>query len=377
MITARTPAHQLYDGPIYAQDYASRNLQHIISSSPDTVQTMRKRYGRYLAGFGSEDMTGSTGYDPHYQDQHVYDLEKEDDTFGSGIFDPEGRGGTDNPNMGIFAGHYSLPGFAARDVPFTVSRDITDITDDAQVVSVPGGGLFYVEDRGRLTHAAGSPPTWRPTIQPAGHTRHDQVYVDMAGRPVPMAGFGQLPVRRFHSQPRRMQYAIDRVPSDRLNPYLVPETPYERRVGYESIVHGGQVPVPIQHARHPVSASAPDLPSEPGVPLVSTVNVATQRLAIEGMGYYNALQRSGQRGGPGGVFGQEPEPPTTGCAGQEVWDASVGACMCPSGMQSTGIVGECEPATEEKKSPSALQLAFAGLLVGAGVAFVVSVTGRR
>ena len=204
----RTPAHQLNYSPIYARSYADRNLAHLISSNPYTVASMKKTYGRYLSGFGSEDMSGSVGYDPQYQGQHVYDLEKEDDTFGSGIFDPKGRGGTANANMGIFAGHYSLPGYVARDVPFTVMQDVTDITDDAAVVSIPGGGMFYIEDRGKLMRAAGTPPTWRPAIQPPGWTDFDQVYASSAAPPVPMNGFGQAPVRRLHSQPKRTPHPV-------------------------------------------------------------------------------------------------------------------------------------------------------------------------
>ena len=38
-----------------------------------------------------------------------------------------------------------------------------------------------------------------------------------------------------------------------------------------------------------------------------------------------------------GAFGQT-------CPGQEVWDDTIGACMCPQGMETTGIVGQCVPA---------------------------------
>lgn len=38
-----------------------------------------------------------------------------------------------------------------------------------------------------------------------------------------------------------------------------------------------------------------------------------------------------------GAFGQKS------CPGQEVFNEVIGACMCPTGMKSTGIVGECVP----------------------------------
>lgn len=131
-------------------------------------------------GYGSETLSGARGYDPRYQDDGLNELESQDDTFGSGIFDPASRPATANTNMGVFASHYSLPGYAAREVPFTVSRDITDITDDAEVVMVPGGGMIYAEDRGKLVRPAILGPTWRPpSLEPAGNTCHDQVYAFM------------------------------------------------------------------------------------------------------------------------------------------------------------------------------------------------------
>lgn len=136
---------------------------------------------RMHTGYGSETPTGERGIDPRYQSDELNELESQDDTFGSGIFDPGGRAATANTNMGVFASHYSLPGYAAREVPFTVSRDVTDITDNAEVVVVPGGGMVYVEERGKLTRPAILGPTWSPkAIQPAGVTGRDQVYAFMS-----------------------------------------------------------------------------------------------------------------------------------------------------------------------------------------------------
>jgi len=389
----RTPAHQLYYGPLYARDYFDRNLHHIISSNPKTVADMRKRYGRYLAGFGSEDMSGSVGYDPAYQGRHIYDLEKEDDTFGSGVFDPGGRGGTSNANMGIFAGHYSLPGYAARDVPFSVMKDVTDITDDAQVVSVPGGGMVYIEDRGRLMGAAPSAPTWRPSIQPAGATRYDQVYVDMQGKPVQMSGYGQLPRRRLHSQPPRVPRSVTSVPSDMVSPHGVPLLPAEKPVGFEQIVHGGQVPVPISRAANPVAAASPDLPMGPQVPLVSTANVAMQRIPVTGEQV--SCSGLGRIGGPrgnvfgrvagprGNVFGAENGDCPAGQAldhyGNCVTPAPEGTPMptCAADEIVDSVTMKCVPGASQAKPISAIELALWGLLAGAGVGLVVSVaTGK-
>jgi hypothetical protein len=351
-VSPRTPAHQLYYGPLYARDYFDRNHAHIISSSPQTVATMRKRYGRYLAGFGNEDMSGQVGYDPAYQGRHIYDLEKEDDTFGSGIFDPKGRGGTGNANMGIFAGHYSLPGNVAREIPFTVSKEVTDITDDAAVVTVPGGGMFYVEDRGRLAGAAPPGPTWRPAIQPPGWTRYDQVYVDMQGKPVPMDGMGQLPRRRLHSRPVRVPQTVTSVPTDMVSPHGVPMVPAQGPVGFKQIVHATQTPVGISRAAAPVAASAPDMPMAPQVPLVSTVNVAMQKLPISGFG--------GGGGPHGNVFGEDEPPPAPPPE--------------PNGPPPSNGNGN---GAGPEKPISAVELAIWGLLAGAGVGIVYSVVKKK
>jgi hypothetical protein len=140
-----------------------------------------------------------------------------------------------------------------------------------------------------------------------------------------------------------------------VSPHGVPLMPAERRVGYRSIVHGGQVPVPISHAAYPVAAAAPDMPMEPQVPLVSTTNVAMQRLPVSGFG---------AGGGPrGSVFGDEPSPNGPAPNGP-----------APNGPAPGNGNGNGEP----EKPVSAIELALWGLLAGAGIGLVVSVaTGKK
>lgn len=370
MSSPRTPAHQLYYGPMYG-DKLAQQIPHLTGQNPATVARMRRNYGRYLSGFGGESLTGAVGYDPRYQGQEVYDLESEDDTFGSGIFDPKGRGGTSNPNLGVFATHNSLPGFIARDVPFTVQNDVTDITDGAAVVSVPGGGMFYVEKKGRLGGAAIMGPTWRPPqIEPAGYTRHDQVYAFMnrgnqrghdlfPGAPVRR----RPPLRRPARTNQRMGHRVPEAPSE----WGVPFNHQGSRVPTTSIVHGTQFPIPIGPAAYPVAPSAPGMPIEPQVPFTQTVNVDTEQIAIHGMGklpMQSVLQRGrseslmppsyarGHRRSPGGVFGAElPD--------------------CPPGQVADIDTLKCVPVNGE--SPTAVQLAMYGLLAGAGIGLVVGV----
>lgn len=231
---AGVPASQRHPGPLYADSYAIRRLALLGQVNPRTRERMRAQHGRYLSGLGAESPSGRTGYDPTYQNQQLYALEEQDDTYGSGVFDPGGRPGTSNSNMGILASHYSLPGYVARDVPFTVSQDVSDITDDAEVVTVPGGGLSYIERRGKLQRPAILGPTWRPPrIEPAGHTTHDQVYAFMTGRagqcpePPLNPGAPQVPPPNYRP-PRDDKYWTREVPTD---PSCgVPMTPPQRWV---------------------------------------------------------------------------------------------------------------------------------------------------
>lgn len=360
MSNPRTPARQLYYEPLYG-DALAQQIPHLGGSNPATVERMRKNYGRYLSGFSGESPDGAVGYDPRYQGQEVYDLEGEDDTFGSGIFDPEGRGGTSNPDLGVFASHDSLPGYIARDVPFTVQNDVTNITDNAAVVSVPGGGMFYVEKEGRLGGAAIMGPTWRPPqIEPAGHTRYDQGYAFMnrpgqqghdlfPGAPLRHQPPLRRPARTFQGQAQRVPWS----PSGQ----GVPLFPQGQRVGTRSIVDATQLPVPIRSYQHPVARSAPGMPMGPQVPFTQIVNVDTEQIAINGFGAaprYSALQRGGRRASPGGIFGEGPSMP-----------------VCPEGQIVDIDTLQC--VEDEKASPSVAQLAFYGLLAGVGIGLVVGV----
>lgn len=252
-------------------------------------------YGRYLSGLGSvDDITGATDYDAAYQDQEPFDIERDEDSYGSGVFDPTGRSGTSNPDMGVFASHYSLPGFVAREVPFTSHRDITDITADADVVTVPGGGMAYVERAGRLSGAAITGPTWRPPIlQPPGYTNYAQVYVKQTkGGSVPMEeGMGQIPgMGRVplnpdapvtypvpQRRPMRGRAPVHGVP---WQPRVTGQVPFqyqEGRVPKRQIVYRPQIPAPVDAVAHPMNPHAPDMPRSPEVPFRQTVNVGPTR----------------------------------------------------------------------------------------------------
>ena len=177
------PAHQLFYGPEYDPDPISSQMAITGQLNPVIERRFAAQDGQYLSG-----VDGMNGNDPNVHEnliertehKEVYDLEQQDDTLGSGIFDPYNRPGTANTNTGVFTTHNSLPGYLAREIPFVVSNDVTDLTDDASIVSVPGGGMAYVEADGRLKGPAahGMPPP-HPQLVPPPPTGRDQTYVDL------------------------------------------------------------------------------------------------------------------------------------------------------------------------------------------------------
>ncbi len=53
MSNPRTPADQLFYGPLYG-DPLAQQIPHLAGQNPDTLARMRYHHGRYLAGFGQE-----------------------------------------------------------------------------------------------------------------------------------------------------------------------------------------------------------------------------------------------------------------------------------------------------------------------------------
>lgn len=238
-------SRQRHYGPTHG-DKVAQGLHFYTGQTRANLQRMKKMYGRSLAGMGPAQAMGNVGADPGYQNKAIYELEKEDDSYGSGVFDPEGRTGTSNPDMGVFSSSYDLPGYIARGVPFMVSKDVTDINSGADVVYVPGGGMAYVEREGKLAGPLKAP----------------------MARVVP-----QVPA------------PIRRVPGDPPSLGPVPFDIKRRRVPKQNIVYRPQTPAPVNPVANPITPKAPDMPRYPSVDFVSTVNVGpTRPIAIHGFG---------------------------------------------------------------------------------------------
>lgn len=182
--TLLAPTDQL----VYTTDWdpspVSRELAITGNLNPVFEEAYKSEHGRYLSG--TEAMNGPDDENVLERDQHndIYETEDMDDVLGSGIFDPFDRPGTANTDTGVFTSHYSLPGYLAREIPFTTSTDVTDLTDDASIVTVPGGGMAYVEARGKLVGPASlGPQPPPPHLRPPPPTGRDQSYVSLTASP--------------------------------------------------------------------------------------------------------------------------------------------------------------------------------------------------
>lgn len=171
--------------------------------------------------------------DPEYRDDTMQRLEAEDDSYGSGIFDMGFRP-TANADTGIYTSNYPLPGYIGREVPFAVSREVTDITDNADVVVVPAGGLTYAEVDGRPIDASILGPTPRPPIPRPNpnYTPRDQPYRSLTTtawprlpahpsapvRPPPTYGPARQPTRPVTSARPHMPRRLRRSPTQAMVP---------------------------------------------------------------------------------------------------------------------------------------------------------------
>jgi len=225
------PSNQIHVGPLEDPDPISRNLATTGQLNPVYRRRLENEHGRYLSGFG-ETMTQPRPKElvaERAEHAEVYDLEDQDDVLGSGIFDPPRRPPTANANTGVLASRYSLPGYHAREIPFTVNSEITDITDDASVVGIPSGGMAYVEAHGTLQRVPALSPNPQPIhLQPAPPTTQYEPYVNLdetrsdewgvdsilsraekgpQGKPVPpMAGLGE-PAFKYPGYVQQLPYA--------------------------------------------------------------------------------------------------------------------------------------------------------------------------
>jgi hypothetical protein len=253
----RRTSPQPYYGPIYDQGKQTvralepwtRNIGRVGQLNPAVQEKFNMRHGRFLSGLGGPPSLAPDGSDPRYEGKHLKVLEGQDDVYGSGIFDgPDGQP-TANAEMGIFSSEYSLPGYVGREVPFAVSRDITDITDGGAVVMVPAGGKAVIESDGHPTAWPVLGPTPRaPGLTVPAPTAIDQVYVDLqpqsSARPPLNAMAPVRPMPRYAEPPRNYLSPMRPLPWAPPS-HPIPYAPPQRPLPYRSAVYPlGQEPAP-------------------------------------------------------------------------------------------------------------------------------------
>jgi hypothetical protein len=188
------PPDQIHEGPI--QDMSQQPLprQGLIGQlNPYDQHRLAMQQGRWLSGV--EQMEQPQEHvewrDEDWGAEGVYDLEEQDDSFGTGIFDPPRRPGTSNTDAGVFASHYSLPGYLAREKWFEVSPEVSDATTGGAVVVVPAGGMAYVEEGGVPVEPRGGVIPPKPRYRPAPPTGRDQPYARLSS---PTKGIDRAPM---------------------------------------------------------------------------------------------------------------------------------------------------------------------------------------
>lgn len=134
----RYPA-QPYTGDLISMyDAGASDARYTSGTSPAYAAPFDRRYGRRLAGTDMDVEDESA--DPGYASNELALLAEMDDIQANGIFDPPGTHPNIHPDAGVFAARYSLPGYHAREIPFS-KTEVRDATTGRPVIAVPSGAV--------------------------------------------------------------------------------------------------------------------------------------------------------------------------------------------------------------------------------------------
>jgi hypothetical protein len=268
-------------------DPITKWLYKIGQTAPGVEQRWAMQHGRYLSGLGANETQAPYAAKP---DSYTRSLEKDDDVLGSGIFDSYGRQPTVNFELGVFADHPSLPGYIEREVQFSVSKDIADITSGADVVIVPAGGMTYQEKAGYPAPFDRQGPTpCPPHLEFAPAPFREDVYATLSpqaamaahyapgptfpvgpsapGQPMPMPPAPPAP-QPYPSVQSPMPVTQPLVPQTVIpigttyKPAQIPPSPVMMPIGAKSIVNVGTVVQRTPGPLKPAPAAPPMLPSK-------------------------------------------------------------------------------------------------------------------
>ncbi len=289
------------------KDPITKWLYKIGQVAPSKERTWAMQHGRYLAGLGSNATQPASAAK---EDDYSLSLELDDDVYGSGIFDPSGRVPTVHKDLGVFADHPSLPGYIEREVQFSVSKDISDITSGADVVVVPAGGMTYQEqNRFPVPFDQTGPTPCPPQVAFAPASAREDVYAALTPQEKFASTYKPSPVLRVGAPqssklvPATVSFPVGADYTPRKIPYATPQ----QRVGSRNISTVADV---VERVPGPLSGFGRFAP-RPIVQHVNGYGAWSPRPIVQSVGHYGPK--------PVGAFHPRPIVQSVGATSDSSW----------------------------------------------------------
>jgi len=108
------------------------------SPAPYFQNQIDRAYGRNLAGTDVE--VQDEAAEPAAAQNELEYYAAMDDVQGDGIFDPPGTHPNIHPDAGVFAARFNLPGYHARELPYSMT-EVLDVTTGRPIRAVPDGAI--------------------------------------------------------------------------------------------------------------------------------------------------------------------------------------------------------------------------------------------
>lgn len=165
------------------------DLRPSSSTAAAYQRNIDRAHGRWLAGLGST--STSMDEEPAYAFNELQVMAEMDDVQGNGIFDPYGSQKNIHPGAGVFATSYNLPGYHARERPFSFSEE-RDVTTGRPIRAVPSGAVANDSSAQIAYIEQGLYPRPMPMLKLAkNETPFVPTWDDMQN-PLPIQGLGFL-----------------------------------------------------------------------------------------------------------------------------------------------------------------------------------------
>jgi hypothetical protein len=130
--------------------------------------------------------------EPAYAYNELAVLAEMDDIQGNGIFDPYGSQKNIHPGAGVFATNYNLPGYHAREVPFSFSEE-RDVTTGRPIRAVPSGAVANDSSAQIAYIEQGLYPRPQPMLKLAKSQTPFESITNVMQNAVPISGMGSAP----------------------------------------------------------------------------------------------------------------------------------------------------------------------------------------